>query len=337
MKSRYREQSINVHSLASNLEVKRAAWKGNSNSAVENNQGRKTVLLEKTNFLCEEQHGGIRGNEGPRMSGEALLQFSTEKPMCAEKDALEQNEESAFTEVRQARKRLKVERAKEVEQGGDETLFGKEHDLVRSSSSSAFSFVWPSRFTGESKSVFIKPSICLMDRRAATASQHLSDLVKCPRNLSGCINATDIIRYGSLLTSKFLTSDLNDSRLLQTRCAPSNPFPSTSGIWSRQTEEQMPSLFAPSLPSRSLCASLALLPPTFTSFATAAQNWCAKCSLSFRMTSDLVFHMRSHHKKDGASPESQGKRRREEKLTCPVCQEYFRERHHLSRHMTSHN
>lgn len=67
-----------------------------------------------------------------------------------------------------------------------------------------------------------------------------------------------------------------------------------------------------------------------------AQNWCAKCNLSFRMTSDLVFHMRSHHKKEFAA-EAQGRRRREEKLTCPICHEYFRERHHLSRHMTSHN
>ncbi|KAG7462493.1 hypothetical protein MATL_G00185440 [Megalops atlanticus] len=66
------------------------------------------------------------------------------------------------------------------------------------------------------------------------------------------------------------------------------------------------------------------------------ENWCAKCNLSFRMTSDLVFHMRSHHKKEFAA-ESQVRRRREEKLTCPICHEYFRERHHLSRHMTSHN
>ncbi|CAG09370.1 unnamed protein product, partial [Tetraodon nigroviridis] len=83
-------------------------------------------------------------------------------------------------------------------------------------------------------------------------------------------------------------------------------------------------------------ASLTILPPTFTSFGVSVQNWCAKCNLSFRMTSDLVFHMRSHHKKEFAA-ESQVRKRREEKLTCPICHEYFRERHHLSRHMTSHN
>ncbi|EPQ02188.1 PR domain zinc finger protein 8 [Myotis brandtii] len=51
---------------------------------------------------------------------------------------------------------------------------------------------------------------------------------------------------------------------------------------------------------------------------------------------DLVYHMRSHHKKEYAM-EPLVKRRREEKLKCPICNESFRERHHLSRHMTSHN
>ncbi|KPP76823.1 PR domain zinc finger protein 8-like, partial [Scleropages formosus] len=82
--------------------------------------------------------------------------------------------------------------------------------------------------------------------------------------------------------------------------------------------------------------ALTLLPPSFTSLCLPAQNWCAKCNASFRMTSDLVYHMRSHHKKE-FSMEPLVKRRREEKLKCPICNESFRERHHLSRHMTSHN
>ncbi|XP_063819459.1 zinc finger protein 488 [Pseudophryne corroboree] len=77
-----------------------------------------------------------------------------------------------------------------------------------------------------------------------------------------------------------------------------------------------------------------VLPPTLTSLGSTAQIWCAKCKLSFRMTSDLVLHMRSRHKETGF--ETQGKRRRELQLSCPVCYAYFRERHHLSRHMTSH-
>lgn len=78
-----------------------------------------------------------------------------------------------------------------------------------------------------------------------------------------------------------------------------------------------------------------LIPPTIaTSFTLTAQNVCAKCNISFRMTSDLVYHMRSHHKSEFATDNH--RRKREEKLKCPVCNESFRERHHLTRHMTAH-
>ncbi|XP_055841790.1 zinc finger protein 341 [Episyrphus balteatus] len=78
-----------------------------------------------------------------------------------------------------------------------------------------------------------------------------------------------------------------------------------------------------------------LIPPTLAStFSLTAQNVCAKCNISFRMTSDLVYHMRSHHKSEVACDPN--RRKREEKLKCPVCNESFRERHHLTRHMTAH-
>ncbi|XP_012272385.1 Krueppel-like factor 10 [Orussus abietinus] len=77
-----------------------------------------------------------------------------------------------------------------------------------------------------------------------------------------------------------------------------------------------------------------LIPPSFAALTLPAQNVCAKCNLSFRMTSDLVYHMRSHHKNENAGEAA--RRRREEKLRCPVCDESFRERHHLTRHMTAH-
>lgn len=78
-----------------------------------------------------------------------------------------------------------------------------------------------------------------------------------------------------------------------------------------------------------------LLPSTIGALTLPAQNVCAKCNISFRMTSDLVYHMRSHHKNEGVP--DMNKRKREDKLKCPVCQESFRERHHLTRHMTAHN
>jgi reticulon-4 receptor-like 1 len=77
-----------------------------------------------------------------------------------------------------------------------------------------------------------------------------------------------------------------------------------------------------------------LLPSSLGSFSLPAQNVCAKCNISFRMTSDLVYHMRSHHKNEFTADPN--RRKREEKLKCPVCSESFRERHHLTRHMTAH-
>ncbi|XP_078453520.1 PR domain zinc finger protein 8 [Lampetra planeri] len=109
-----------------------------------------------------------------------------------------------------------------------------------------------------------------------------------------------------------------------------------------QQHQQTPFLLAPAFWPKAtaipvqLPGALPLLPPTLTPLGLPAQNWCAKCNTSFRMTSDLVYHMRSHHKKEYAE-EPVLKRRREDKLKCPICNETFRERHHLSRHMTSHN
>lgn len=77
-----------------------------------------------------------------------------------------------------------------------------------------------------------------------------------------------------------------------------------------------------------------LLPPTLASLSLPTQNICAKCNISFRMTSDLVYHMRSHHKSEVNYDTN--RRKREDKLKCPVCAESFRERHHLTRHMTAH-
>ncbi|XP_048365903.1 PR domain zinc finger protein 8 [Sphaerodactylus townsendi] len=108
-----------------------------------------------------------------------------------------------------------------------------------------------------------------------------------------------------------------------------SPFLYATPFWPKSVAAAAP------LPLQ-LPSALTLLPPSFTSLCLPAQNWCAKCNASFRMTSDLVYHMRSHHKKEYAL-EPLVKRRREEKLRCPICNEAFRERHHLSRHMTSHN
>ena len=79
---------------------------------------------------------------------------------------------------------------------------------------------------------------------------------------------------------------------------------------------------------RSPAAAFSPLSPS-----SLTQNWCAKCNATFRMTSDLVYHMRSHHK--SAMPGVTLKKT-EEKLKCTICSETFKERHHLTRHMSSH-
>lgn len=79
-----------------------------------------------------------------------------------------------------------------------------------------------------------------------------------------------------------------------------------------------------------------LLPSSLAALTLPAQNVCAKCNVSFRMTSDLVYHMRSHHKADSIVQQNSKRRKDQDKLKCPVCNESFRERHHLTRHMTAH-
>ncbi|KAJ7324489.1 hypothetical protein JRQ81_017509 [Phrynocephalus forsythii] len=332
VKGKLMEQSTHFHSLGRDLEFKGTSWRNGScgerkmnDDDMESRKSRKSVLLEKTNYLHEEQHRD-RGT-AQHLLGGPVWKFSAVKQMAVKKDALEQKE-SAFTEVK--RMKLIIENSKMAEEGNGEIFLGK--NIIQCSPGSAFSFVWPTRAPGEPKSAFSKPVKALVDTTAVAASP-LSDPMKGPGKLSGCFSAADLAQYRSLLTSKFLVSDLNNSQLLQTTFLQNNPFFYPSDVWSRQMKEQTQTMPT----SMSASPTLTALPPTFTSFGVASQNWCAKCNLSFRMTSDLVLHMRSHHKKEGLSPESQGRRRQEEKLSCPVCQEYFRERHHLSRHMTSHN
>ncbi|KAM4774686.1 zinc finger protein 488 isoform 1-T2 [Cyanocitta cristata] len=347
-KSHLAEQTTNFHSLARDLEVKMAACKDDAHGLIgerrakseeaENNRSRKTVLLEKTNNLTEERNcGGKEEVVGEHALAGSFWKLSSGR-QSARKDALEQKQ-SAFTEVRRMKEKLRNERLQEPEQEDGTVPLGKEQvskEVLLNSSGSAFSFVWPTRARGEQKSAFSKPSKCVIERAAVNSSHPMSESAKSLGELSGFIATTDIMCCSTLLNSKFFVSDLCNAQMLQTSITQSNVFPYTSEPWPKQAGGQLQNTTTTSSSSSS-SSSLTLLPPTFTSFGVAAQNWCAKCNLSFRMTSDLVFHMRSHHKKEYSSTESQCKRRREEKLTCPICHEYFRERHHLSRHMTSHN
>ncbi|XP_075589202.1 LOW QUALITY PROTEIN: uncharacterized protein LOC124496891 [Dermatophagoides farinae] len=97
-----------------------------------------------------------------------------------------------------------------------------------------------------------------------------------------------------------------------------------------------PTTSASAAAANPLITSLYLLSPSLTALSYQASNVCAYCNQAFRMTSDLVYHMRSHHKRTKIADELVNKKRRDDQLRCNICNETFRERHHLTRHMTSH-
>ncbi|KAM8939118.1 PR domain zinc finger protein 8 isoform 2-T2 [Pelodytes ibericus] len=180
----------------------------------------------------------------------------------------------------------------------------------------------------ERKSAFSQPT--------RSSFSHVSPLqVMGQKLVSGGVNLdchTDSVGPARLyqsdpLSVKLQGPELNGNCTLQGSLPKQSPFLFATTFWPKSSAAPL---------QLQLPSTLTLLPPSFTSLCLPAQNWCAKCNASFRMTSDLVYHMRSHHKKEYAM-EPLVKRRREEKLKCPICNESFRERHHLSRHMTSHN
>uniref|UniRef100_F6WMS6 PR domain zinc finger protein 8 n=1 Tax=Monodelphis domestica TaxID=13616 RepID=F6WMS6_MONDO len=348
--SRDLDQSTNFHNLARDLEVKMSTQKegplhsplpekGLQTNEAEPSQVQKMVLLGKTNHLskgvpsvpCSRDGGAEHVLSAAIWKLNPVKQSSKKTPWV--------QKPSAFTEVKRLNDKLQSERAREEDQGNGSDQLGKEQqpmDCVLSGTSSAFSFVWPARAFGELGSAFSKPVKCLAHRTALNSQIPVSNSAEALGDLSGFINTMDAMCCGNLLNSKFSISDLCNLQMLQEWTPQCHTFPYASELWPKPVAQFH---ISPSSSTSSVSSgpSLMLLPPTFTSLGMATQNWCAKCNLSFRMTSDLVFHMRSHHKKEYSSSEVQAKRRREEKLTCPICHEYFRERHHLSRHMTSHN
>ncbi|XP_061601227.1 PR domain zinc finger protein 8 [Cololabis saira] len=275
---------------------------------------RKTVLLEKTNISNDNNITQL-DKDYDQVAGDAS---SAERKLKAERmkadrvgcksDGLAETKEIPGTFTRDG----EVGARSETGEGSG----------VHSSRNSAFSLVL-SNSQGEQKSAFCKPN-------KRTSLVHDSRLGSAPitapsgrlDEMADGLTPRAALGYNNLMAPAILTGDLHTAA---SPVALPNAFHYAPEHWSRSIGAQLHT-----------ASSLTILPPTFTSFGVSAQNWCAKCNLSFRMTSDLVFHMRSHHKKEFAA-ESQVRRRREEKLTCPICHEFFRERHHLSRHMTSHN
>ncbi|CAG6017285.1 unnamed protein product [Menidia menidia] len=277
---------------------------------------RKTVLLEKTNISNDDNITQL--NKGyDQAGGGASSPEDKQKPERVTTDFVGRKSDD-LSEAGKTTVTFTHDREEDTERRQNTG----EGPCVHSGSYSAFSLVL-SNNQREQKSAFCKPSkrTSLLEPQA-----HVSSAPAAPsrrlEQMSDAFPPRTALGYNNLMASSILSTDLQS---VHSQVALGNTFHYAPEQWSRNVGAQLQGT-----------SSLTILPPTFTSFGVSVQNWCAKCNLSFRMTSDLVFHMRSHHKKEFAA-ESQVRRRREENLTCPICHEYFRERHHLSRHMTSHN
>ncbi|XP_036385537.1 PR domain zinc finger protein 8-like isoform X2 [Megalops cyprinoides] len=238
-----------------------------------------------------------------------------------------ESKKSAFTEVKKTLAGLKQsgELSPGVENRGSMRLCGAAEQVLSEtqpqrhmegpSAGSAFSSVPRHAGSADRKSAFSQPGRSAVQPPPLTITPKLLRPTDCPPALGD---------PGRLYPAGHLAAKPPSVELLQ--AAKHSPFLYTTAFWPK----------AAAAVHMQVPPALTLLPPSLTSLGLPAQNWCAKCNASFRMTSDLVYHMRSHHKKELAL-EPLVKRRREEKLRCPICNESFRERHHLSRHMTSHN
>nr|XP_012423676.1 PREDICTED: zinc finger protein 488 [Odobenus rosmarus divergens] len=304
-------------------------------SEADHGRGCKPVLLEKTNHLGSEAATGGGGQH--EACAELVLSATPGKlrlgKAMAQKVCWEQGQ-SAFTEVPRLKKRLEGAQAKEREHGnptGQPVPQQLTQEIPRDPAGSKV-FSWPSGAQGEPRSAFSKPARCPTGRPGPTSVFQAEGHADALGELLGLINTVDVPCWGQLSNSKFLVGDFWNLQMLPQNVPICSAFMGAPTLWLKPATGQIP---VPS--SSSSPASWALLQPTFTSLGLSTQNWCAKCNLSFRLTSDLVFHMRSHHKKEHAGRDLHSKKLREEALTCPICHEYFRERHHLSRHMTSHS
>ncbi|KAJ8395833.1 hypothetical protein AAFF_G00027160 [Aldrovandia affinis] len=337
--------ATDFHNLARDLENNRTGPP--SNKEAEIRSGNKRKFSEEREEEEEEENRSRSSPKSPTSkedltcaaqqsreacaSGENRGSFS---PSCPEPVEIKR---SAFTEVKKASASLK-QIAKNLSANAENRdgsrpsgSLAERHASVRQvltetqprshsegpAPGSAFSSVPRHVGSLDRKSAFSQP---------AHSGPQPSPLVMTPKLLSVVNCHPAISDVGRFYHTDQLVAKLHSQDLLQSSGPKQSPLLYTTPYWPKASgaiQMQVPS-------------SLTLLPPSFTSLCLPAQNWCAKCNASFRMTSDLVYHMRSHHKKEFAL-EPLVKRRREEKLKCPICSESFRERHHLSRHMTSHN
>jgi len=157
--------------------------------------------------------------------------------------------------------------------------------------------------------------------------------------------STQSLASSSLSPNVSLSKPKPEAKTKREKSLPASDVPKWPGTPEIGPEGSSPSTSGSGLPpyyvpptNNPLLSSIYLLSPSLTALSFQASNVCAHCQTAFRMTSDLVYHMRSHHKnvKERRVGGESSKKKRGEMLRCTICDETFRERHHLTRHMTSH-
>ncbi|XP_050999251.1 zinc finger protein 488 [Acomys russatus] len=292
-------------------------------------------LLKKTDLLDSETATG-KSRQSAACSelslSTALSKPRLDRPLACK--AYMEQRQNIFTELSCLQERPGGNQAQKRKAEDLEGQLGAQQlplGLARASVDGTVCSVWPGAARSEQKSAFRKPAKRPAEKPRRSSMFLAGGGAEGPWELSGLVATVDIPCWAQLSTFK-LMGDFWKLHTLSQNILLCSAFQGVPTPWLEHPQVQAPTSSAPSA-----TASRALLPPTLSSLGLSTQNWCAKCNLAFRLTADLVFHMRSHHKREYTSPDPRSKKRREEVLTCPVCREHFRERHHLSRHMTSHS
>ncbi|XP_048192861.1 zinc finger protein 488 [Perognathus longimembris pacificus] len=303
-------------------------------SEPEQSQGCKLELLEKAIHLDSEAVPGLGGQDVAHTESPVPSKAIAGKLPLARKVHMDPRQ-SAFMKLPQLQVQL-----------GDCQVWVGDHrdqpdqpepqqqalDIPRALvSGSTVCSVGPRTTRGEQRSAFSKPTKSPTERWGCFPVIPGGAPGDSLGALSGLLTASDIPCWGGLSTCRLL-GDVWNLGMLSRNSLLCGTFQGTPMLWLEHTQVRVPTPLAPTT-----TLSRALLPSPLSSPGLSTQNWCVKCSLAFRLTADLVFHMRSHHKREHTEADTLPRKRSKEALICQVCHEYFRERHHLSRHMTSHS
>ena len=180
-------------------------------SESEQGWGQKPVLLEKTNCLGSETALGGSGQD--EACAEMVLSVAPGKlrlgKLMPQKTWWEQGQ-SAFTEVRQLKKRLGGGQAQDRKHSGPVGQPGPQQltpDIRRDLTGSTRVSVWPSGALREQRSAFSKPARGPAGRLGPACVFQAGEPADALGELLGLISTVDVTCWGRLSNSKLLVGD----------------------------------------------------------------------------------------------------------------------------------